>query len=186
MKYYSMEDDIGLANRWWLGELLLPEPFGFWAYVKVGKIDFVPQNLEIELTEMGMPLDITMAAFDVLIVNEKAKEIFEGDDVQLIPVTIKSLKSSNKYFVVVTLFEEDCVDEIKSEFEKFKVDDEVRPDKAGQYSGISKLVINSSKYYAHSIFRVKGYGVAIIVSEALKINFERLNLKGVRFKDINE
>lgn len=185
MKYYRMLDDVNIENRWWLGELMLPDEFDFWDYLRSGKIICPPEDVKISINNPGKALDITMAAFEILIVNEKAKEIFNPDEVQFIPVSIQCDFSGERYYIMVTLFEEECVDQLKSSFERYATEDEIRPDLAGQYSGFSKLVINRSKHYAHNIFRVKDFDVAIIVSEEVKRYYEKLKLEGVKFLDVN-
>ncbi len=184
MRYYRILDDLNAENRWWLGNLVLSDEVNFWDYLRTKEIVPPPKALEMEMQETGEPLDITMAAFEVLVVNEKGKQLFSNRDFQFIPVSIKSQESGSKYYVMVTLFEEDCVDEAKSEFERYERDDEIRPDLAGKYSGFFKLVIDTSKQYSHAVFRVKDYNVAIIVNEEIKSEYERLNLTGLKFIDV--
>ena len=59
-------------------------------------------------------------------------------------------------------------DEYRSEFEKFEVDDDVRPDMAGEYRGFFKLAIDEAKAAGHPIFRLHKFDTAIIVDETVK------------------
>lgn len=185
MKYYRIIDDLEITERWWLGQVLFKGEGDFWQYVKAGEVVSPPSDLVVELKHLGKALDITMADFELLVVRKNAAEIFSNQDIQLIPVSIDNLKNTAQHYIMVTLYEEDCVDEAESFFEKFEVGNEIRPDLAGEYSGIYRLVIDSSKIYTHSIFRVRGYDVAVIVNEQVKLKFERLQLSGIKFLDIN-
>ncbi len=185
MKYYKIFSDMTSADKWWLGECSFPDEDDIWDYVKAGKVTSPPNNLVVEMKEKGRPLDFTMADLDLFIVNQRAANVFDPNDIQLIPVSVAGYKGKDQHFILVILFEEDCVDEKRSDFKKYEVDDYVRPDLAGEYSGIAKFVIDHSKIYKHSIFRVKAFDVAVIVNEVVKEKFIAQGLTGLEFIDIN-
>ena len=76
----------------------------------------------------------------------------------------------------------ECINEEASEFQKFEVSDPVRPDKAGEYRGFFKMVVNPEKCADFNIFRVKGFSIAIVVSEQVKQSLETAGVPGVKFK----
>jgi hypothetical protein len=78
------------------------------------------------------------------------------------------------------------VDESKSEFLKFEINDPVRPDKAGHYRRITKLIIDESKIEKDvEIFRLKKFNVTVIINENLKTKLQNNNIKGIKFREVN-
>lgn len=80
------------------------------------------------------------------------------------------------------LNEVDCLDENFSEFDKFTIDDEVRPDLAGKYKSINKMVLKRDKIPKFGIFRLGKYSVAVIVNESIKNAFEKNGITGIKFR----
>ena len=81
--------------------------------------------------------------------------------------------------------EVECVDENQSKFEKFQLDDPVRPDLAGEYSSLHRLTIDSRRAVGKDAFRLAGSGVEVIVSETIKCRFEQYKLTGAIFEPVN-
>jgi hypothetical protein len=118
----------------------------------------------------------------LIILNEKAAKLFSVDEVELIPVSVKSSNSSGRYYIAVIKHAVDCIDRNKSDFEIWEKDNNMRPDKAGEYRAFYKLVVDPGLTNGFNIFRIKGYQVAVVVSEALKRKIQTGLLTGVRFK----
>lgn len=78
----------------------------------------------------------------------------------------------------------DCVDESRSEFERFERDDPVRPDIAGQYRAFAKLALDGGKVGSWHTFRIGGFGAALIVSEEVKSRLERAGVTDVIFEQV--
>ena len=89
------------------------------------------------------------------------------------------------YSVMIIETQLDCVDEIKSDFKKYEVDDPVRPDRVGEYRVFTNLVIDPSKTDGHHIFRIKKHLNSIIVSEEVKNRFEKAGVEGAIFESVN-
>src|SRR5579885_1919492 len=106
MKYYKIIDDLNIPNRWWLGEVSFPDEDDFWKYKSTGKIVNPPNNLFVELKESGRNLNITLADFDLFIIHESAVNIFDIQDIQLVPVSIKEYENIGQYYIMVILFDE--------------------------------------------------------------------------------
>ena len=183
MKYYRLLDNLEIDDRWFIGELENIE-WDFWQYLYAKPLDEKPNKpIAIELQEKGSSLDFTYAAFEIPIVNQKVKELFSEKDVNFYPVANKAFKEN--YFLMHILNEVECVDEENSTFDKFEENDPVRPDKAGSYSVVYKLKIRKDIEYKNEIFRIRHYDVAVIVSERIKSEFEKLDLKGVVFEEVS-
>jgi hypothetical protein len=187
MKYFRILDDLYQTNRWFLGEVNFDHPFEFWHYVAAGEIKKkIKEDLIISMREKGSPLDFTMADFELLIVNKKTADLFRKEDVQLISVKIQQFESKEQYFILVIKKEFECVDESNSEFLKFAINDPIRPDRAGHYRRITKLIIDESKIEKDvEIFRLKKFDVAVIINENLKRKLESNNTKGIKFREVN-
>ena len=110
---------------------------------------------------------------------------FNEEEIQFIPIKINGNLIIDSYYLAVTKKGVDCVDESKSLFDKWKEDDSVRPDKAGEYKTIYKLMIDPEKIQGAHFFRIKKYDVAIIISEKLKHKMEEKHIKGIKFKKVS-
>lgn len=185
MNYYQLLDDLdNPPNRWILGNINFDGEWDFWKYLKVGEVEIPKKKLFVSVREEGIPLDFTMADFELLIVSEKTASLMNQDEVQLIPVQIKEDTPKRNYYLMTIKNEIDCVDELNSVFDKWEINDPIRPDKAGQYKTFYKLFIKEELSDHFEIFRIKRYNSIIIVSENLKIEFEQNKLIGVKFKKV--
>jgi len=167
-------------HRWHIGEVLLPdgtEPLlnrGIW-------LDDT-RHLHADVHHIGHVLDFCLTTFGVPIATNALADAIRaiaGSDVQSIPITIS--EQSGMMVLNATRVVR-CVNEQYSEFQKFGKDDPVRPDLAGQYRHISKLVLDkkSIPMDAH-FFRVKDWEVGLIVSEAVKSAMEKVGCFGAKF-----
>lgn len=183
MKYYRVLDDLNYSNRWFLGEVDFSDEWEFWDYVTVGKLPSVNTDLKVGIRDKGIRLDLTMGDFEILVANECVAELFLDDDVLKIPIKIIGIESES-YFILVIKKELDCIDRENSIFKIWEENNDIRPDKAGQYRNFQKMVIDPNKTEGLDIFRIKGFSVAVIVSERIKLAFETKGLTGVKFKDV--
>jgi len=184
MKHYRLLDELYIPlNRWFLGKINFDDKWDFWKYVTVGEVTVPKKELFVNIRQNGHPLDFTMADFELLIVNKRTATLFDSNDVQLFPVRIQNLPSKDTYFLMTLKNEHDCVDEKLSVFDKYQMDDPIRPDKAGEYKTIYKLVVRNDFKAANSIFRIKGYNGAIIISEELKDKLSNSKISGIKYQD---
>lgn len=98
---------------------------------------------------------------------------------------IDNVEIDNAYFVMIIETQVDAVDEERSEFQKYEVNDPVRPDRAGEYRSFFNLVVDPSKIGDHHIFRLKKHLGSIIVSEEVKRRFEAVGVTGAVFESVN-
>jgi hypothetical protein len=184
MKYYRMLDDLSATNRWFLGEVGAAEEIDIWDYCTAGQpVTDLSQQLTIDITNPGVPLNITFSAFDVLVGDEKTIKIFKDEEVQKIPLSVQG-ETDERYYVMVVTNGVDCIDRDKSEFTLWEEDNDIRPDLAGTYRMISKIVVDGDKMGDLDIVRVKDFDVAIIVSERLKKKITDAGLSGVKFEAV--
>jgi len=127
-----------------------------------------------------------MADFELLIVNEKVKNLVSEDEVQYIRVKLEEDRySDTNYYLMVVNEEIECVDEDRSLFLKWEKDNGTRPDLAGEYKSFEKMVLNPTDIpKGADIFRIKKYDIVIVVSERLKFLFEENKISGVKFEKL--
>ncbi|MCY9844854.1 imm11 family protein [Vibrio caribbeanicus] len=192
MKYYRLRDDINFSKRWYLGDI---QHVDNWLY-RDPPVEFMePGRGHIEVYQSGEEMDFTLTErYAVPIVSKKFFEALVGLEeidkpyrhVVFNQVDIVDRPSLETYFAMVIETQQDCVDESKSDFKKYEVDDPVRPDLAGQYSVFFNLVIDPFKTDGKHIFRVEKHLGAIIVSEEVKNRLEAAGITGVLFESVNK
>ncbi|MCD5977721.1 imm11 family protein [Pseudomonas quasicaspiana] len=180
MNYYRLKDDVQYPGRWLLGDVLDVDN---WVLVSQGG---GAGPVQIELYRDGVELDFTFSeVYGVPVVSAKVKNILIGlPGLEFIPASVVPPISSRDFYIVVVSKQVDCVDEDKSEFTKFEINDPVRPDKAGQYRGFMNLKLDPLKVAGMNIFRVAKFNVAIVVSETIKKSFEAAAVTGLRFESV--
>lgn len=180
MKFFSLHDDNYHPDRWFLGDITVPDNWIF-TYGRAVNAGEMPPLLSVAFDKKGVALDFTKTdAYGVPIISENLADVlFEfGDFIQLFPVSIPDTYSN--YYILVVKYKIDCVDEGESDFEKFEAGNNIRPDKVGAYEAINRLVVHVSKI-DKPIFRIDKYEIEIVVSEEVKIKLERANLTGLKF-----
>lgn len=178
MNYYRLSDDINFMNRWNLGDVAFSDN---WELAQ----QLNPERMyEIEVYRDGSEMDYTCnEAFGVNVVSKKFKEALSGIiGIEFAKASIIGSTKDSEFYIMSVSHEVDCVDEEISDYQKFEVNDPVRPDKAGDYRGFLKMVVNPEKCTGFEIFRVKGFSIAIVVSELVKKKLESAGVTGVQFK----
>jgi hypothetical protein len=190
MKYYRLIDNLHEPDdRWFLKSLNVVDEnkISVWKFLSPAKLNFLhAEALKITVREKGKAIDFTFADFEVLIVNEEVAFFLNDDECQLLPVEVEGVKNGHLYFVAVLLNSVDCLDEARSLFQKWQSDDAIRPDLAGDYKSISKLVVDPANIDPdnNTIFRLKKSDNIIIVNEMLKKQLEENYISGIRFLDV--
>lgn len=188
MNYYRLLDEPYVPeDRWFLKGLNIVDSnkVSVWKFVSPAEVELEGgEQLQIGVREGGKPLDFTFADFEVPIVNEKVALLLSKEDCQLLPVAVDGFDRGHLYFVSVILTAIDCLDEGRSNFEKFMINDAIRPDKVGEYKAIYKLFVDPTKIPGNSIFRLGKADHIIIISEELKRKFEQVGITGVKFQEV--
>ena len=130
--------------------------------------------------------EFTFAAGQMPIVSHRLAAVIESlcpSDVQRFPVVV--LPAVSGYEILNVVATADCLDETRSEFSKFTVDDSVRPDRAGDYSAVARLRIDPRRTDGHGIFRVRRWEIALVVSDEVKKAMERFDHLGVVFEPVS-
>jgi hypothetical protein len=152
-----------------------------WDYVT--QAPEVSTELNLKIYQDGAEMDFTMMnTYPIPIVSARIKdELSSITELAFLAVNILDKNCLQKYYVMVVGKTVDCVDESKSKFRKFVVNDPVRPDKAGDYRSFFELRVDPQKITGVDIFRVAKFDVAIIVSERVKLRLETCKVTGLDF-----
>lgn len=180
-RFYRLMEDMTVSDRWHVGEI---ESDGdsvsdaLWT----GRRWTNGQDLHGSVSHAGRQLDFFLTSFAVPIATVRlagAVAGVAGADLQRIPVLIDN---ATGYEVLNALRVIKCVDEQRSEFIKWTKDDH-RADKAGQYRSVTRLLLDAKLVPEHAqIFRIDGWKVCLIVSEAVKGVMEEVGCFGASFE----
>lgn len=141
--------------------------------------------LTVSIREGSIPLDLSLADFDVPILSERAAMVLEpiaATSIQLLRANLE--EGGEDVFVMNALRVVECLDESRSEFTKWKLDDH-RPDKAGQYRQVSRLRIDPKRAEGEAIFRVAGWRTALVVAQSVRDAFQGAGLVGGTFVQVD-
>lgn len=178
MSYYELTDDINFPNRWYLGDVAFADNWALLQHIESNR------EYEVKIYRDGAEMDYTCnEAYGVCIVSKKFKDALAGiSGIDFAKANIVGNTSDSEFFIMAVPAELECINEDESEYQKFEVNDPVRPDKAGEYRGFFKMVVDHNKLGGVDICRVKGFGIAIIVSENIKQRLESSGVLGAKFK----
>jgi hypothetical protein len=181
-RYFQLRDDMTIRGRWHVCEVMFPS--GEEPLFDTGEPVSLSAPLVGTVSHAGRVLDFTITSFNAPLATSSIAEAVSslaGSDVQCLPVEVAgqpAMKVLNALRVIR------CLDETRSEFIKWTKQDH-RADLAGQYRQVTKLVLAPDAVPADAhFFRVEGWDVALIVSEALKEAMERVSCFGAKFIEL--
>jgi len=179
--FYSLNDDINFPDRWYLGDVINVDNWSLLKFVDTNK------TYQVKIYQLGQQMDFSQnEAYGVCIVSEKFKQALAGiPDVNFAKAEVVDSEVDTEYYIMSVPSVVKCIDEERSEFQKFEVNDPVRPDKAGEYRGFFKMVVNRQACESNSVFRVAGFDIEIIVSSEIKKALEKENVTGLKFKQVS-
>lgn len=183
--YYRLRDDIHFPDRWYLGEIDDPTVVDNWTFTTPGSTPRPASTVEVH--RPGRQMDFTVTeAFGVPIVSASFKAaLADTAGAAFLPIRIRGVRDGVNYFVLYIEHEVACVDEQRSAFEMFTVDDPVRPDLAGMYRGFFKLVIDEPRAVqsGHGVYRLTRAHNVVIVSESIRYRILSAGVTGTAFTE---
>lgn len=181
-RFFQLRDDVTVAGRWHIGQVRTED--GTEPLLDAGKPFDGSEALFAEVTTAGGVLDFSLTSFAVPVATRQLGEAIgaiAGPDAQVLPVGIAD---QSGMVVLNSVRVVKCLDEARSEFIKWTKQDH-RADLAGQYRQVTRLVLDPGAIPADAhFFRVEGWLVALIVSEAVKEAMERVGCLGAKFIDV--
>jgi len=185
MRYYEMVGSLDQEpDRWFLGEPTdtLGHEVDSRSFIAGVRVE-TPAPLRIQVYRDGMPLDFTFAAFDMPVVHRSLGELIERiapGDVQRIAAHV----GDRGDFEILNMTRSiACVDESRTYIMRWGPRDG-RPDKIGEYRMIDDLHIRPESAGSAPIFRILGWEIDLICSEALKQQIEARRLTGLKFRPV--
>ena len=204
MRYYLLRDymdglllETSQSAKLWVFDEFKYESFANAnrAFVDPPVTYMEPCTYAIDLYRDGEHTDFSFSMDNgcVPILSEKAKNALAGlpevdepyKHVVIEPIVIENTEVAENYYVMIIETQLDCVDEERSDWRKFEVDDPVRPDLAGEYDTFFNLVVDPGKIGDQHIFRIRKHLHSIIVSEEVKRRFEDAGVTGAVFDSVN-
>ena len=180
MRFYRLHLDSEMRGTWFLGEptdehgrTVNPELF------TSGKLVPGSFQLQIPIEVAGRPLDFHFAAFLMMVARTELLDELESAfriPMQRLPVRVKG--DVGRFEILNLLDVVECVDLSQSVFKRF--DERDRADRLGEIKYFEKLIVDS-RAQGHHFFRIKEWGVGVIISEDVKNFFERRAVSGVSF-----
>ena len=182
-RFYDLSDQVdAVPDRWHLD----------WARLRDGTEPALSDGVRFEslerpvipVTHSGLVLDFSLTSFGVPVATKVLADAVAAvarSDVQCVPVEIPGygeLVALNSLRIVR------CIDDKRSEFIKWTKRDH-RADLAGTYRQVTNLVLDRKAIPPDAaFFRLKGWEVALIVSEPVKMAMERAGCFGAKFTEI--
>lgn len=191
--YFRIHFDPNLRSQWFL-DTPISNSGDEWAFWRLRGNVLGNDDLKVWRTKVirsGQTLPFSFAGFDVPIVDRQVGQLITEEapgQVQLLPLEIEKTDDGvlhSGYFILVATKAVRCVDERRSDFIKWEVNDN-RPDKVGEYRMISKLSLDSSLIpHDLKIFRIQGWQQALIVSESLAKSLRNCVELGIHFESVS-
>ncbi len=178
-KYFELFDDMTIRGRWHLSDVLLPNGVEPRLDGGVHLLDTSP--LQCRVSRTGRVLDFCLTSFNTPVATSSLAQAvgrIARSDVQCLALEIAG-QADWRVLNAVRVIR--CLDETRSVFTKWTKDDH-RGDLAGQYRQVTKLSLDSTciPTDAH-FFRIEGWLVVLVVSEAVKDAMERVGCVGAKF-----
>jgi hypothetical protein len=182
-QFYNIELDEAARDVWYLasptdhrGDEIDPRCFTQGAFYEG------PPPVNVSIRYDGARAAFNLASFAMPVVSSLLADEVERlatSDIQRFPITVDSTITGFEILNVARTIK--CVDEKRSYIMRWTEADE-RPDKVGQYRMVGNLTIDPSMPAGANIFRVKGWEVALLVSDDMKGALERVGTKGIAFR----
>ena len=180
-KFYEIGEDMYFKDRW-----LIDGPADYQGRdereFRRGTVITLRGPLCIPIYKQGVPLDFTFTLSHVPVLSKRiadaVRDLIQSQS-QLFPVQIAEYEGFEVLNATAIV---DCVDESRSEFTKWTEADE-RPEKIGDYQMITRLQLSPFKIPSNlHLFRIKGWKIALIVSQAFVDAILPLNPTGVKLE----
>ncbi|RKG92032.1 hypothetical protein D7V97_41325 [Corallococcus sp. CA053C] len=188
MRYFKLDDDMSIQDRWLLDEATnsegqeIDDPWQF----EDGCPVQVEEGLRIPVHHPGAPLDYSITSVGgAPIVHQRVADLFmelAPEDVQVIPVDVDG--QTEPYCILVATKLIRCIDDEQSAEVSYWKPEDGRPEKTGKYRSVYDMRIDPTKVGAEKVFRTWGWTGALIVSEDIKDALERANVTGVSFREV--
>ena len=186
MKYFEVvADDVRFRDRWFLDEPLDSDGNVIDARNLTDGVPYTGlRPVTVPIQQPGRHIAFTFAAFELPVVAASVGKIFNElcpADIQLFPVRIDS--AADGYEILNIAVTADCIDERCSHIVKWSAEDG-RPDKVGKYRTVGNLKIDPERVGNRQVFRVRGWEVALILTNRIREALSQFTELGVVFRAV--
>lgn len=183
---YRLKPDHMLSDTWFLDEPLssgtqLDARAFTGAKVHEGPL----AGIRFPVGRTGKPVSFNFGAFDIPVVDRaiySALKDIVADDVQWIPSRVDGTDST--FYIMNVIRTPSCIDEARTEGHKWPATGS-RPEKAGQYRGIVRLVLDERRAGPFKVFRVGGWKIALVVNDEVANALRRVPNHGLEFESVS-
>ena len=188
MRYFRLSDDVYVSGRWHLDDPADPPGSEFdllWRFGTGFPVD-IEGRPRIPIDIPGRPLDFTETPVGgVPVVHATVAALFAKlapKDTQLIPVDVD--EQPDELFILNVTRVVKCIDDKASDEVQYWKPEDGRPEKTGNYRSVIGMRIDTSKVGDAKVFRPRGWMVALLVSEEIKVALEHIGAIGARFTEV--
>ncbi len=187
MKYFELENDMRIRDRWLLHDPIDGNGEELWhgQFFKGLEIS-VQLPARVGMFARGRALDFSTNALGVPIVHGKVKTLFERlglqDQVQLFPISVEG--QSEPYYLMNLLRVIRCIDDEKCEEVAYRTAEEGYESRIGEYRKVVGMRIDPSRVGDAELFRPWGWQTTLIVSERVQRALEEAGITGARFTEV--
>ncbi|MBO0830737.1 MAG: hypothetical protein J2P28_00095 [Actinobacteria bacterium] len=138
--------------------------------------------LRIPITVDGVQPEFGLGAFELPVVSPQLGKVLLAvapGDVELIPAAAGQDPRS----ILNVLSCVDCIDEDRTVGDKWPADSP-RAGRIGTYRTIVDLFLDASRITGQSVFRVRGWEVALVISEQVAQHLSEPQLRGIRLLQV--
>jgi hypothetical protein len=184
-RYYRVTDDVYFPGRWHLWEPRDGNGAELWGWEFMGaKPVSVRTPITVSVMKPGVALDFTEVLAIPIVTPKLAGAVADVVGTSCVERFEAEVEGNTARFEVLNVLTAlSCADEKRSEILYPTASDD-RPDMAGQYKMVSRLVLDQTQLGDADLFRLAEYKVMLICSELLKDRLEKGGFKGLRFEEI--
>lgn len=144
-----------------------------------------PMPATVHLRQEGSSPAFTFGGFDLPVVSDRVVTALSAlcpNDIQCLPVSVGLFATGFQILNVIATA--DCLDEARSSFEKWTPSHN-RPDRVGDYRLVVALKVDPNRTQNRHMFRIRGWHIALVVSEEVKNTLEAIDNLGVVFEEVS-
>ena len=193
--FFTLSIDLFDHRAWHLGDVVRDDlaPGENWRFVRSPMVpmdstlrDTAMGPFRVKLKTNGKPTDYTVAGYaGVPIAHWKVTQCLQGlDGFTVFPVTVEGFTLTDLHHILHVWEVVDCFDETQSRFEIIAENDRIRPDLAGHYRSVTRLVIDPAKARGKHLFRIARLENRLVVSAEVKRRFEDAGVTGAVFEPV--
>jgi len=186
MRFFRLDDDVHVPGRWHIGDVRASsDPVPDLLSTRRLPADIA---LSAPVSHRGRALDFCLTSFAVPVAKRALADVIKAAagvaDFQVVPIIIVG-QPVDGFAIPHCLRTVECLDETRADFTKWTSEDD-RAERVGQYRMVVDLAIDTKKVPPDvHFFRVWGWEVALIVSQAIKEVMERTGCLGAKFYEVS-